>query len=56
MSESKSQPRLPVKQVIPLGLVQKVMARSMLALVQRVALSQVTREMDLSVTQAGRLV
>lgn len=54
MSESKSQPRLPVKQVIPLGRVQKVMARAMLASVQRAALSQVTRDMDLSVTQAGR--
>lgn len=45
---------IPIKQAMPLGRVRKMMAQSMQASVQRAALSQVTREMDLSAVQAAR--
>lgn len=45
---------LPLKQTLPLGRVRKVMAQSMRAAVQTAALSQVTREMDLTAVQAAR--
>ena len=45
---------IPVKQSIPLGRVRKLMAQSMDDSVRRAALSQVTREMDLSAVQAAR--
>lgn len=45
---------VPIKQMTPLGRVRKMMAQSMQASVQRAALSQVTREMDLSAVQAAR--
>ncbi len=43
-----------VKEIKPLGQLRKMMARSMQDSVQRGALSQVTREMDLSVVQELR--
>ncbi|MFZ1771767.1 MAG: 2-oxo acid dehydrogenase subunit E2, partial [Caldilinea sp.] len=45
---------IPIKQVTPLSRVRKMMAQSMHESVQRAALSQVTREMDLSAVQAAR--
>ena len=45
---------IPVKQTTPLSRVRKMMAQSMDASVRRAALSQVTREMDLSAVQAAR--
>lgn len=45
---------IPIRQAMPLGRVRKMMAQSMQASVQRAALSQVTREMDLSAVQAAR--
>lgn len=45
---------LPVRQTLPLGRVRKVMAQTMRASVQSAALSQVTREMDLTAVQAAR--
>lgn len=45
---------LPVKQTLPLGRVRKVMAQTMRASVQTAALSQVTRELDLTEVQAAR--
>lgn len=45
---------LPVKQSLPLGRVRKIMAQTMRASVQTAALSQVTREMDLTEIQAAR--
>lgn len=54
MTEPKLPPRLPVKQILPLGRVQRMMAQTMRDSVQRAALSQITREMDLSAVQAAR--
>ncbi|MFO7635088.1 MAG: 2-oxo acid dehydrogenase subunit E2 [Caldilinea sp.] len=45
---------IPVKQSTPLSRVRKMMVQSMHDSVQRAALSQVTREMDLSAVQAAR--
>jgi pyruvate dehydrogenase E2 component (dihydrolipoamide acetyltransferase) len=45
---------IPVKQITPLSRVRKLMAQSMDASVRGAALSQVTREMDLSAVQAAR--
>ena len=45
---------IPVKQTTPLSRVRKMMVQSMHESVQRAALSQVTREMDLSAVQAAR--
>ena len=45
---------LPVKQTLPLGRIRKVMAQTMSDSVHRAALSQVTREMDLSAVQTAR--
>ncbi len=45
---------IPVKQTMPLSRVRKMMVQSMQDSVQRAALSQVTREMDLSAVQATR--
>ncbi len=56
MSDTNALQRLPVKQVVPLGRVQKVMAQAMRDSVQRAALSQVTRQMDLSAIQETRRV
>jgi pyruvate dehydrogenase E2 component (dihydrolipoamide acetyltransferase) len=47
---------IPVKQTTPLSRVRKMMAQSMDESVRRAALSQVTREMDLSAVQAARAV
>lgn len=50
-----SSPRgLTIKQTLSLGRVRKVMAQAMRASVQAAALSQVTREMDLTAVQAAR--
>lgn len=54
MSAEDTHRSIAVKQVMPLGRVRKMMAQSMQASVQRAALSQVTREMDLSAVQAAR--
>ncbi len=55
MSSDVSSPRgLAIKETIPLGRVRRVMAQTMRDSVQRAALSQVTREMDLSAVQAAR--
>jgi pyruvate dehydrogenase E2 component (dihydrolipoamide acetyltransferase) len=55
MADPIASPRgLPVKQVLPLGRVRRVMAQSMRDSVQRAALSQVTRELDLTALQAAR--
>ena len=45
---------IAVKETRPLGQLRKMMAKSMHESVQRGALSQVTREMDLSAVQAAR--
>jgi pyruvate dehydrogenase E2 component (dihydrolipoamide acetyltransferase) len=45
---------LPVKEALPLGRVRRVMAATMRDSVGRAALSQVTREIDLSAVQAAR--
>ncbi len=45
---------LRVRQSLPLGRVRKVMAQTMRVSVQAAALSQVTREMDLTAVQAAR--
>lgn len=45
---------IPVKQSTPLSRLRKLMAQSMDASVRGAALSQVTREMDLSAVQAAR--
>ncbi len=54
MSMPETHRSIAVKQVMPLGRVRKMMAQSMQESVQRAALSQVTREMDLSAVQAAR--
>ncbi|MCO5213928.1 MAG: 2-oxo acid dehydrogenase subunit E2 [Caldilinea sp.] len=54
MNSPETHRSIPIKQVMPLGRVRKMMAQSMQASVQRAALSQVTREMDLSAVQAAR--
>lgn len=55
MSETQTTHRsIAVKQTLPLNRVRKVMAQSMVDSVQRAALSQVTREMDLSGLQTWR--
>ncbi len=54
MSSPETHRSIAVKQVMPLGRVRKMMAQSMQESVQRAALSQVTREMDLSAVQADR--
>ncbi len=52
MTDQPSSPRgLPIKHVLPLGRVRRVMAQSMRDSVERAALSQVTREMDLTPLQ-----
>ena len=45
---------IPIKQTTPLSRVRRMMAQSMDESVRRAALSQVTREMDLSAVQAAR--
>ena len=47
---------IAVKETKPLGQLRKMMAKTMHESVQRGALSQVTREMDLSAVQAARAV
>ena len=54
MNSPETHRSIPIKQVMPLGRVRKMMVQSMQASVQRAALSQVTREMDLSAVQAAR--
>ena len=54
MSTPETHRSIPIKQVTPLGRVRKMMAQGMQDSVQRAALSQVTREMDLSAVQAAR--
>lgn len=54
MSMPETHRSIAVKQIMPLGRVRKMMAQSMQESVQRAALSQVTREMDLSAVQAAR--
>ncbi len=55
MTASVPSPRgLSVREVLPLGRVRKVMAQTMRDSVQRAALSQITREMDLTAVQAVR--
>ncbi len=55
MTPSVSSPRgLPIKEVLPLGRVRKVMAQTMRDSVERAALSQITREMDLTAVQTAR--
>jgi pyruvate dehydrogenase E2 component (dihydrolipoamide acetyltransferase) len=55
MADPVTSPRgLAVKQSLPLGRVRRVMAQSMRDSVQRAALSQVTREMDLTALQDAR--
>lgn len=55
MTPSVPSPRgLPIKEVLPLGRVRKVMAQTMRDSVQRAALSQITREMDLTAVQTAR--
>jgi pyruvate dehydrogenase E2 component (dihydrolipoamide acetyltransferase) len=55
MVDPVTSPRgLAVKQSLPLGRVRRVMAQSMRDSVQRAALSQVTREMDLTALQDAR--
>ena len=53
MSTPDTHRSIPVKQVMPLGRVRKMMVQSMDESVRRAALSQVTREMDLSAVQAA---
>lgn len=55
MSTQNTHRSVAVRQVIPLGRMRKMMAQSMQESVQRAALSQVTREMDLSAVQAARV-
>jgi len=45
---------IPVRQTLPATQLRKMMAKSMADSVQRAALSQVTREMDLSAVQTAR--
>ncbi len=55
MTASVPSPRgLSVREVLPLGRVRKVMAQTMRDSVQHAALSQITREMDLTAVQAVR--
>jgi len=54
MNSPETHRSIPIKQVMPLGRVRKMMVQSMQASVQRAALSQVTREMDLSAVQSAR--
>jgi pyruvate dehydrogenase E2 component (dihydrolipoamide acetyltransferase) len=55
MAEPAASPRgLAVKQSIPLGRVRRVMAQSMRDSVQRAALSQIAREMDLTALGEAR--
>ena len=55
MSTPPTSPRgLPIKHALPLGRVRRVMAQTMRASVERAALSQVTRQMDLTALQAAR--
>ena len=54
MNREDTHRSIAVKQVMPLGRVRKMMAQSMQESMQRAALSQVTREMDLSAVQAAR--
>lgn len=55
MSNPSTSPRgLPIKETLPLGRVRRVMAQTMHESVQRAALSQITREMDLTELQARR--
>jgi len=55
MAEPATSPRgLAVKQSIPLGRVRRVMAQSMRDSVQRAALSQIAREMDLTALGEAR--
>src|SRR5205823_11033133 len=55
MADPAPSPRgLVVKQTLPLGRVRRVMAQSMRDSVQRGALSQITREVDLTALVAAR--
>src|SRR5512137_641900 len=55
MTDPAVSPRgLAVKQSMPLGRVRRVMAQTMRDSVQRAALSQVSREMDLTAVVAAR--
>lgn len=55
MADATQSPRgLAVKQSLPLGRVRRVMAETMRASVQRAALSQITREIDLTALGAAR--
>jgi pyruvate dehydrogenase E2 component (dihydrolipoamide acetyltransferase) len=55
MTTQETHRGIPIKQRAPLGRVRKLMAQSMDESVRRAALSQVTREMDLSAVQAVRV-
>jgi pyruvate dehydrogenase E2 component (dihydrolipoamide acetyltransferase) len=55
LSATPESPRgLPVKEALPLGRVRRMMSQSMRDSVQRAALSQISREMDLTALQALR--
>ncbi len=55
MTSSTPSPRgLAIKETLPLGRVRKVMAQTMRDSVQRAALSQITREMDVTAVQIAR--
>jgi pyruvate dehydrogenase E2 component (dihydrolipoamide acetyltransferase) len=55
MATPANSPRgLLIKQTLPLGRVRRVMAQTMRESVERAALSQVTRQMDLTALQAAR--
>ncbi len=54
-TETPTHRGIPVKETRPLGQLRKMMAKTMHESVQRGALSQVTREMDLSAVQAARI-
>ena len=54
MNAENTHRSIPIKQAMPLGRVRKMMVQSMDESVRRAALSQVTREMDLSAVLAAR--
>ncbi|MBI3763684.1 MAG: 2-oxo acid dehydrogenase subunit E2 [Chloroflexi bacterium] len=55
MTNASLSPRgLPIKETVPLGRVRRVMAQTMHESVQRAALSQISREMDLTELQSAR--
>jgi pyruvate dehydrogenase E2 component (dihydrolipoamide acetyltransferase) len=53
-SPGQSHRSVPIRERLPLGRVRRMMAQGMYDSVQRAALSQISREMDLSQVQAAR--